>query len=107
MQRRKWLPLGLQSRRDLQQTAGVGGNQRVGMRSENIARFTCPQLARRLRLEQIIDTCAAAADLSFWDINHLEIRYGTKNGSWLLAYALTMRQMAGVMVGNSSGNRVT
>src|SRR6267142_1290769 len=85
-------------RRELDQAAGVSSGDHVRPERGDVPHLPRAEIARRVRLDEVVDARAPAADLLFGRAQHLESWNGSQQITRLRADALRMRQMAGIVV---------
>src|SRR5207237_914503 len=64
----------MERRRDLEQAAGVGADVEVGLDREHLRRLAIAELAGGLRLDEVVDTRAAAGRALLVGLGRLEAR---------------------------------
>src|SRR6266699_4168624 len=99
MQRWDTLAQALQRSVNLQEAARISRCDDIGMHTQDMLSFALAQLVGRLRLDQVVDAGATAADVCLRNVHHLDPRNATQHLTWLQTDALRMGKMAGVMVG--------
>src|SRR5690348_9304397 len=65
---------GLEGRGDLQAAAGVGGYDQARASGPQRGRLTVAELPCRIRLQQVVDTCRAAARAAVAGLGHVQAR---------------------------------
>src|SRR5437867_1113114 len=85
---------------DLQDASGITGRNDVGLERGDVARLPFAELRGRLRLHEIVDAGAAAADLRFSRRQQLDSRNRGQQRPRLRAYALRVREVTGVVIDN-------
>src|SRR5215211_7705442 len=91
---------------DLEDAAGVGGNEHLRTGCQNIHRLALAELGCGLGLDHVVDTGGTAADLGLLYLPDLDARYPFQDLARLLADALRVPEVAGVVVGDRDGQRV-
>jgi len=61
---------------ELEETPGIGGDDGVGLRGQEMRDFTVAELLRWLGLEEIVDARGTAAERGFGDFSDLEVGDG-------------------------------
>src|SRR6266700_4546189 len=97
----------LQGRVDLQEAAWVGGGDGVGRCAQDMVSLAFPQLPGWLRLDQVVNARAAAADIGLRDIHHFQTRDTAQYLTRLYAHTLVMGKVAVVVVGDAHRDRMT
>src|SRR5205823_13535795 len=87
-------------RRDLDRAARVRRGDRLRTGGEQVARLALAQRGGRLGLDQVVDARRAAAQLPLGGLEQLEPGDGAQQRARLLAHALGVREVAGVVVGD-------
>src|SRR5215218_2538429 len=97
----------LEGRLDLEHTARVGGDDHLRPRLEDVVRLPLPKFGGGLGLDHVVDARRPAADLGLTDLLYVHAWYLLEGLARLLADALRVRQVAGVVVGGRNRQRVT
>jgi hypothetical protein len=92
---------------ELEEAPGVGGDDCLRLGGEEPLHFAVAKLAGRFGMEKIVDAGRAAAEAGLVDFVNFEAWDGGEETARLLIDALSMTEMAGVMVGDAHGQRVT
>ena len=71
---RQWVACAAQGRRDLKHAARIGADVHVRFAGQHERRLAIAERARRLRLDQVVDSGAAAAELLLRRLEELEAR---------------------------------
>ena len=74
--------------------------------ARRFAAFRLTELGGRFRLEQVVDACGAAADLPLGRLDQLEPRNRAEERPRLGPEGLGVREVAGVVIGDSQRERV-
>ncbi len=85
----------------LHQATGVAARVRVGLRREHTARLLLAELGGRLRLHEVVDARAAAAEILLGRLQDRQARDRAQRSSWLIGEALRMLQVARILEGDS------
>src|SRR3954452_16051030 len=72
----------------------------VGTDSIDVGQLAVAEIMRRLGLDQVVDAGAPAADLLFRERQEFDAGHRPQQIARGLAYALRMREVAGIMVGD-------
>jgi len=96
-----------QAAHELQETAGVGGDDGVGVSGEQVLDFPVAELLGGFRLEQVVDAGGAAAEGGFGNFGDLEAGDSGEQLARLLKDALRVAQVAGVVVGDAYLQRIS
>src|SRR6185503_15404881 len=91
------LPRG--ARPDLENAARVRGRHDIRLDGRDVAGLAIAKLLRGIGLDQVVDPCAAAADLLFRKRHELEPWDRSQQIARRLADALRVREMTGVVIG--------
>ena len=59
---------------NLQSAAGIGAGEKIGVRGENVHDLACTDLVGAFRLDQVVDSSAAAAPRGFGRFSQLNAR---------------------------------
>src|SRR5262245_19925561 len=86
--------------RDLEQAARVRRRDYLGAGLGDPRDLPLQELARHLGLEQIVDAGAAAAEIAVAELHELEPGDAREELARLLAHALAVGEMAGIVVGH-------
>src|SRR6476646_3102697 len=89
---------------NLQDATRIGGDDRVGAARLDVVGFAAPEHTGHLGLYQIEDPGAAATDVALGQRLNRDPWYRSEQVARLLAHALSVRQMAGVVIGNAQGH---
>src|SRR2546428_4660070 len=92
------VPRARDARAQLQQAPGVGGQDQVRLRLVDAPHLAFEQSLRHLVLRHVVDSGAAAAHVRFLELDQLEPRHGSQQGSRRLADALRVPEVAGVLI---------
>src|SRR5207253_1756684 len=87
--------------RDLDEAARVRARVDVGLQGEHVARLAIAELPRGLRLDEVVDPGAPAADRLLGRLEELELGDGGERGARLLTDALRVGKMARVLEGDA------
>src|SRR5262249_45316639 len=90
-------PRAPQRSRHLDQAARVRAHVEAGVGREHLRRLAIAQLARGLRLDEVVDPGAPAAEVLLVRLDELAPRDRPQQRSRLLAYALGVPEMAGLL----------
>ena len=91
------LTLARERRLKLQNAAGIASGDDAGSETRNELGFAIPKGLGGARLNQVVDSRGAAADGGFGDLDELDPGNAREQRARLLAHALRMLQMAGVV----------
>ena len=80
--------------RNLQQAAGVGADVAIGFECEHMGGLPVAERSGRLRLNEVVDPGASAAELLLGGLEELEPGNRAQKTARLLAYALGVAEMA-------------
>src|SRR5262249_11809709 len=83
---------------ELQCTSGIGAYQNFRRRGEDVLDLAHPDLARALRLDEVIYARAAAALIAVGQLADRQTRYPGEQGARLRTHPLRVREMAGVVI---------
>src|SRR5436190_19091896 len=83
--------------RDLDQTAGIRARVDVRVDAQDVRSLPVPERACRLRLDEVVDACAAAADRLLRRLEELELGNRGESGTRLGADSLRVREVARVL----------
>ena len=89
---------------DLEDAAGVGGDDDARARLEDVFDFSTLQSRGHFRFSQIIAARTAATDIGLWHFNEAAARDGTNEFARWPGDVLRVSEMAGVMVSNQTLN---
>src|SRR3954447_6131670 len=103
----KLVPQTLRMRGDLEHAAGIGGRHRLGAGVEQVLGLALAELLGGLGLHEVVDPGRAAADLPVPRLHQLELGDRAQELTRLLAHALGVGQVAGVVVGHLHRHRRT
>src|SRR5918999_2257426 len=106
MERRHGPPGPPERGRDLHQAARVPTRVGVRLRSEHLLRLAVAELSRGLRLEEVVDAGAPAADRLVGRLGELEARNRPQNGARGRPDALRVREMARVLERDAERERL-
>jgi hypothetical protein len=95
-----------QRRGDLEQAAGIGADVEIGARGEHVSRLAVTERPRRVGLDEVVDPGAAAAQLLLGGLDELEARDRAQQRAGLLAHALGVTEVAGLLEGDAPLERV-
>src|SRR5438270_10482476 len=90
----------------LQRTSGVAGRDHVGLERGDVARLALAKLRGRLRLHEIVDARAAAADLRFRGRQQLDAGNRGEQRARLRADTLRVREVTGIVVDDARLDRM-
>ncbi len=99
-------PAPAQRTHQLQQAAGIGGDDGSGLGREQVFYLAVAQLVGRLRMEQVVDAGGAAAERGLFDLRDFESGNRSQQPPRLSVDGLRVAQVASVVVGHSHGQRV-
>src|SRR5712691_8766720 len=91
---------------DLQDASGIAGRNDVGLERGDVARLPFAELPGRLRLHEIVDAGAAAADLRFRRRQQLDSRNRGEQRPRLRAHALRVREVTGIVIHDARLDRM-
>ena len=63
-----------ESAAELEKAAGIGGDYGVGVGCEQVGNFAVAELLGGFGLEEIVDSCGAAAERELGDLGYIEVR---------------------------------
>jgi hypothetical protein len=86
---------------ELQDAAGIAGGDHVDFKLRHKLGFAIAEGFGGVGLNEIVNSCGAAADGGFWNFGKFEIRNAGEQGARLRADALRVLQMTGVVKRNS------
>jgi hypothetical protein len=86
---------------ELEETAGVGGDDRFGVSGEQVGDFAIAELLGGPGLEQVVDAGGATAEGGFGDLGDFEAGDCGEEFARLEEDALCVAKMAGVVVGDA------
>src|SRR6202022_4199059 len=92
---------------DLERAAGVGGRDQVRPRRKHVVRLAGADLVGARGLDQVVDARTAAALVALGDLQELEAGNAAQERPRLLANALRVREVAGIVVRHPQRDRVT
>src|SRR5262249_34050326 len=92
---------------ELQCTSGIGAYQNFRRRGEDVLDLAHPDLARALRLDEVIYARAAAALIAVGQLADRQTRYPGEQGARLRTHPLRVREMAGVVIDDLHLHRMT
>lgn len=84
----------------LEHTSGVTVGDDAGACFEDVIDFSLQEFIGHHRLDDIVDTGAAAAPVAFGQLNQFQVRNGVEDGAWLAGDLLAVGQVAAFMVGH-------
>jgi len=90
----------------LEETAGVGGDDGVGVGGQEVGYFAVAELLGGFGLEEVVDAGGAAAEGGFGDLGDLKAGDGTEKFAGLDEDSLGVAEVAGVVVGDADWERV-
>ena len=91
---------------ELQEAAGVGGNDGLGACGLSVAHFFCEEFERSFRLRDIVDSGGAAANFRVGQFHKIETRNGAQKLAWSFANFLSVEEMARILIGDAEWKRV-
>ena len=91
------LTLSQERRLKLQNATGIASRDDAGSEMRNELGFAIPKGLGGARLNQVVDSRGAAADGGFGDLDELDPGNAREQRARLLAHALRMLQMAGIV----------
>ena len=97
------LALAAEAAHDLEQAAGVGGDDGLGVGREQVADLAVGELIGGFGVEQVVDAGGAAAEAGLFDLGDLEAGDGGKEIAGLLEDVLRVAEVAGVVVCDAEG----
>ena len=68
-----FLTCSAQSAAELEEAAGIGGDYSVGVSCEQVGNFAVAELLGGFGLEEIVDSCGAAAERGLGDLSYFEV----------------------------------
>ena len=86
---------------NLQSAAGIGAGEKIGVRGENVHDLACTDLVGALRLDQVVDSSAAAALIAVGNLHELKLRNSAKELPWGRTNPLRMREVTGVVISDA------
>ncbi len=86
---------------NLQRAPGVGRGNHIRRKRRDVTDFARAELRGRIGLHQVVDPGAAAANLGFLRRQELDAGNPLQQGTRLGTHALTVRQVAWVLVGHA------
>src|SRR3954454_6833723 len=92
---------------DLDRAAGIARGDRVRAGGQQVVHLAAAELRCGLRVEQVVDTRGAAADLPTLGLQDLELRYLGEKVARLGAHGLSVSEVAGVVVGDLGRQRMS
>ena len=93
-------------RGDLQRAARIGGGNHIRRERRQVAGFAITQIGGGPRLHQVVDAGAPAADLGLGRRDDLHARNGLEQRARFGTHALAVRQVAGVVIGDTGLERM-
>lgn len=87
----------------LGRAAGISRRDCVSAGTQQVACLACAEVGGRLRVEQVVDARGAAANLGFGaNLQQLYAGDRPQQLAWLIANALSVGEMAGVVIGHAA-----
>src|SRR5262245_4570264 len=83
---------------DLQRAPRIAGRNHIRGKRCDVSRFPCSELSCRVWLHEIVDARASTANLRFKGGEEFDAGNGLEERARFGAHALSMRQMAGVVI---------
>ena len=91
---------------ELKQAAGIGGDDSLRVRVEQMTDLAVAKLLRGLGLEEVVDAGGAAAERRLGDLGDFELRNLREQVARLLEDSLRVTEVAGVVIGDAHGQRI-
>ena len=82
----------------LQDTAGIPGDDDLWLHSSDVRHFSVQQLLGHVSMRQVVDPCTATAPIAFWNFQELQVWHLSQHMAGLLADFLPMQEMAGIVI---------
>ena len=83
----------------LEDAAGIAGGDNISLELRNEFGFAGAEGVGGIGLNEIVDSCGAAADGRFGNLRKFKVRNTREQSPRLRAHALRMLQMAGIVEG--------
>ena len=103
---RRAVPVVAHRPRHLDETAGVGAREDVGVRRPHVRGLAGAELACRLRLRDVVDARRAAADVLLGRLDELELRDPPEQGAPCRRQSLGVAHVTRVLVGDPQRERM-
>ena len=88
---------------DLQYATGIRRDDGVSVCAGDVPDFTLLKAFGHFRFGKVVAAGAAAADVRFGEFDVIRSRHGFDQVAWLFGDALRMREMTGIVIGDSIG----
>lgn len=97
------LPAAAQAAHQLEEAAGVGGDDSLGVGVEEVANFAVAELLGGLRLEEVVDAGGATAKRRLGDFSNFKLRNSGEKLTGLLVNSLSVTEVACVVISDADG----
>src|SRR5947207_2658432 len=92
---------------DLQSAAWIRAGEQIGVRGEDVHDLPRTDLVGAFRLDQVVDSGAAAALIAVGNLHELKLRNSAKELPRSRTNPLSMREVTGVVIGDAGLHRMS
>src|ERR1700693_154627 len=92
---------------NLQGAAWIRAGEQIRVRGEDVHDLPCPDLVGAFRLDQVVDSSAAAALIAVGNLHELKLRNSAKELPRRRTNPLGMREVTGVVIGDAHLHRMS
>jgi len=91
---------------ELEEAAGVGGDDDFGFDRSDVFHFVVEQFERGFGLRDVVDACGAAADVGVWELDEFEAGDLFQEIARGVADLLSVKQVARILVSDAEIKRL-